>query len=135
MARPPQLTAQSLKVLGAVEGKPGSSGAELSRDCGLPSGTLYPILLRLEDAGWLSSVWEASEATELGRPRRRFYTLTPEGRRGATVALLDLLPFLKGLVGKVTPIPTPPKSSPKAAPAGIQVGPVTAAPGSRLKRR
>ena len=44
-------------------------------------GTLYKALTRMEKAGLLSSVWEdPDEATDNGRPRRRLYSITSEGR-------------------------------------------------------
>jgi len=61
----------------------GIFGAEITRSAGLKSGTLYPLLLRLEDAGWLISEWEVEEAPELGRPRRRIYRVTALGQREA----------------------------------------------------
>lgn len=55
-------------------------GFELMRVTGLPSGTVYPILTRLEAAGLVRSRWEAEEkAHEQGRPRRRYYEMTSEG--------------------------------------------------------
>jgi PadR family transcriptional regulator PadR len=48
----------------------------------LNQGTLYPALLRLEDAGWVSSKWGESES---GR-RVKVYTLTRAGRRQLRVA-------------------------------------------------
>jgi len=47
------------------------------------SGTLYPILDRLEKAGWLEGYWEEESAPDLGRPRRKLYSLTPSGRLNA----------------------------------------------------
>jgi PadR family transcriptional regulator PadR len=41
----------------------------------VPGGTLYPALLRLEQQGWVSATWAASETG----PRRKYYALTPEG--------------------------------------------------------
>ena len=41
----------------------------------LKEGTLYPVLYRLEDAGWVESRWET---VERGVPRK-YYRLTPEG--------------------------------------------------------
>jgi len=41
------------------------------------AGSLFPALHRMEEAGWLSSVWGQSEH---GR-KARFYALTPAGRR------------------------------------------------------
>ncbi|MBJ7442684.1 MAG: helix-turn-helix transcriptional regulator [Sphingopyxis sp.] len=55
------------------------SGAEIARATRLKSGTLYPLLLRLERAGWLTSEWEREEPAVLGRPRRRFYAVTAVG--------------------------------------------------------
>ena len=43
-------------------------GLELIRATGRASGTLYPILARLEDAGWVESEWERVDPSEAGRP-------------------------------------------------------------------
>jgi PadR family transcriptional regulator, regulatory protein PadR len=40
--------------------------------------TVYGVLDRLEDAGWISGQWE-DENPEPGKPRRRIYSLTPTG--------------------------------------------------------
>ena len=56
-------------------------GYELMQITGLASGTLYPILVRFEDAGWLSSSWEVADPREEGRPRRRLYRITGAGQR------------------------------------------------------
>lgn len=54
---------------------------------GLPSGTVYPVLRRLDNEGYVRSEWEESEeARERGRPRRRLYRLTGEGRRAVVAA-------------------------------------------------
>jgi PadR family transcriptional regulator, regulatory protein PadR len=66
-------------------------GLEISKAAGLPSGSLYPILARLERAGWISSDWEQVDAHEAGRPRRRYYTLTPDGAEMAEQALAATL--------------------------------------------
>ena len=48
---------------------------------GLPSGTVYPALRRLEGAQCLTSQWEAQEEAEAeGRPSRCYYALTPTGQ-------------------------------------------------------
>ena len=78
-----RLTPQTVRVLTAAFNLPGSSGAEICKATGLASGTVYPILARLEKAGWLGSAWETGDPAELGRPRRRFYTLTAQGAREA----------------------------------------------------
>ena len=47
---------------------------------GLPSGTVYPALSRLERDGYLRSSWEAeAEAFAAGRPARRYYRTTAAG--------------------------------------------------------
>lgn len=78
-----RVTLQMLKLLEALmDGGPSDRyGFELSRVTGLKSGTLYPILARLESAGWLSSGWESAETA--GRPRRRYYRLTGAGEAAA----------------------------------------------------
>lgn len=48
------------------------------KETGLASGTLYPILARLVDRGWLDKDWEMSE--EMSKPPRRIYKLTSLGR-------------------------------------------------------
>ena len=67
-------------------------GLEICRRTGLGSGTVYPILARLERAGWLSTRWEDEESWQnpedgRRRPRRRFYTLTGEGSLAAGMEL------------------------------------------------
>lgn len=66
------------------------SGAEIAKATGTGSGTLYPLLARLEGAGWLTSEWEAIDPSEAGRPQRRLYRLTGLGQRRAHQALSDL---------------------------------------------
>lgn len=56
-------------------------GYDLSRETALKSGTLYPILMRLNKRGWLETRWTEPEA--LGRPPRHMYRLTADGLRGA----------------------------------------------------
>jgi DNA-binding PadR family transcriptional regulator len=52
-------------------------GYELSKATDLKSGTLYPILIRLSDLGYLDSRWKESE--QQGRPPRHVYRLTAIG--------------------------------------------------------
>jgi PadR family transcriptional regulator len=80
-----RMSLQTLKVLEAFLENPGEqlSGAEVHQRCGLASGTLYPILLRLEAAGWFVSRWDSINPSSAGRPRRRLYRLTPTGLRRA----------------------------------------------------
>jgi DNA-binding PadR family transcriptional regulator len=55
-------------------------GYDISRNTGLKSGTLYPILMRLADNQLLETRWEQPEP---GRPPRHMYRLTAEGLRYA----------------------------------------------------
>ena len=71
------------------------SGAEVGRATDLASGTLYPILMRLEEAGWVESRWETEDPHELGRPRRRLYQITGVGSRKARAALREAVLSLK----------------------------------------
>lgn len=52
-------------------------GYELSKVTGLTSGTLYPLLMRLSDRGFLDSRWQEPERT--GRPSRHGYRLSSRG--------------------------------------------------------
>lgn len=52
--------------------------------------TVYGVLDRLEDAGWITGRWE--DDPEGGRPRRRLYTLTPNGRAEARELLAERRP-------------------------------------------
>jgi PadR family transcriptional regulator len=54
-------------------------GLELGELAELASGTVHPILARLEACGWVESRWEDQDPHEAGRPRRRYYRLTPDG--------------------------------------------------------
>lgn len=96
MGYEPRLTTQTLKVLAALmtDHADSLSGAEIGRSAKLHSGTLYPILFRLEQAGWLKSWWESETPQELGRPRRRFYALTGLGSRRTKSAFRDVTSML-----------------------------------------
>jgi PadR family transcriptional regulator PadR len=88
----PRMSAQTLKLIGALMATPGHglSGVEISRETGLASGTVYPILFRLEQAGWLVGQWETDDANALGRPRRRYYRMTGVGATKARAVFREL---------------------------------------------
>jgi PadR family transcriptional regulator PadR len=65
-------------------------GLELMQAAGLPSGTLYPVLSRLEKAGWVVAEWERIDPAVEGRPARRYYRLTPDGVAAARRELAAL---------------------------------------------
>ena len=57
----------------------------------LVSGTVYPILHRLENAGWIAGEWAFKDPIKkVGRPKRRLYKLTDEGEKRAKEALDEL---------------------------------------------
>lgn len=95
----PRLTTQVIKVLGVLMScvRDDISGADIGRVTDLPSGTLYPILLRLERARWLESRWEEGDPHDLGRPRRRLYRITPMGTRNAQLAFKEVTSAIGGL--------------------------------------
>ena len=62
-------------------------GAEIAAEAGLPSGTVHPILARLEGVQWLESQWEDIDPRAEGRPARRYYRLTASGAEAARTAL------------------------------------------------
>jgi PadR family transcriptional regulator len=86
----PRMTLPTQLVLGELIADPARRiyGFELCAATGQPSGTVYPILARLEGLGWLESDWEEPELhVPAGRPRRRYYRLTEDGAAGARTAL------------------------------------------------
>jgi DNA-binding PadR family transcriptional regulator len=56
-------------------------GLEIIKLTGRPSGSVYPLLDRLERAGWVTSSWD--DDSERRGPRRRMYVLTPDGAQEA----------------------------------------------------
>jgi len=62
-------------------------GYDLMKAARLPSGTLYPMLARLQDQGLVTSEWEPPPADAGGLPPRKYYQLTGEGVRAARLEL------------------------------------------------
>lgn len=83
-----RMTLQVRLVLGMLLEHPDQDvyGLEIVDATGLPPGTIYPILARLETAGWVTSRWEEIDQRTRNRPRRRYYTFTAEGLAAARVA-------------------------------------------------
>ena len=77
MAR--RLSPQTLSVLDALAAAPDEwrHGYDVAKATGLKSGSLYPILIRLQERGLLEARWE--DETPEGRPRRHLYRLTGAG--------------------------------------------------------
>jgi PadR family transcriptional regulator PadR len=76
-------------------------GLQVIEATGLPSGTVYPILARLETAGFFTGEWEQIDAAAHGRPPRRYYRWTPGGRQRARTAMSR--PAARRLVALVRP--------------------------------
>ena len=63
-------------------------GFDIMDITGLPSGTVYPALRRLEQVGMVDSKWESEDiAHDEQRPARKYYELTPDGRNALAEAL------------------------------------------------
>lgn len=75
-----------------------SYGFDIMEITGLPSGTVYPALRRLERDALISARWEA-EATAAAeqRPSRRYYRLTRAGKL-AQPSIIEKYPLLEKLV-------------------------------------
>ncbi len=78
-------------------------GFDIMDATGLQSGTVYPILRRLEAAGLVRSRWEAvTNARDEQRPPRRYYQVTGAGSRELRTAL-DRFPGLSATIGAGSP--------------------------------
>ncbi len=88
--RGPRMTIPTQLVLRTLLADPAREmyGLQICTESGLPSGTIHPILARLErEFGWLTSRWEDIEPEAEGRPRRRYYRITEGGAERARIAL------------------------------------------------
>jgi PadR family transcriptional regulator, regulatory protein PadR len=85
----PKMTIPTQLVLETLLDDPTAQryGLEIGEAAGLRSGTVHPILARLEAYGWLTSRWEDIDAAAEGRPARRYYKLTAAGAQAAPAAL------------------------------------------------
>ncbi|MCU0927238.1 MAG: PadR family transcriptional regulator [Hydrogenophaga sp.] len=79
MIRPRALSPQALAVIAVLaDANEWRHGYDLMAQAGVKSGTLYPLLMRLEAQGMLQARWV--DSPEPGRPPRHVYKLTPAGR-------------------------------------------------------
>jgi PadR family transcriptional regulator PadR len=106
MASAPRMTMATQLVLRAFLAEPAEElyGSEIGSAAGLMSGTVHPILARLEAAGWVESRWEDVDPQVAGRPARRYYRLTGEGAQNARA---DLARVLRPQPGRLAPRPEP----------------------------
>jgi PadR family transcriptional regulator, regulatory protein PadR len=81
------MTAPLERVLAAFLADPAVPryGYDLMKAARLPSGTLYPLLARLERQKLVASAWETPE--QEGQRPRKYYQLTGEGIRVARLEL------------------------------------------------
>lgn len=113
----PRLTVPVLLVLSAMLERPTEEwyGLDLASRAELKSGTIYPVLSRLEQAVWLTSRWEDVDPARVGRPRRRLYRLTAEGEKVAEEAVA-------GHLSRLQPRPAaPPAAMPERNPDRVGV--------------
>lgn len=80
MTRKRALSSHARALLAALlaAGERWSYGYELASLTATKSGTLYPLLIRLEAQGYLEAEWQ--QPTASGRPPRHAYRLTAAGR-------------------------------------------------------
>lgn len=87
MAGELRVTDATLDVLEALLGPDDELyGFKIAQEIGRATGSVFPILARLEKMGWAVSEWETSEKSG---SRRRFYRLSPDGVAGARAVLAE----------------------------------------------
>ena len=107
MPQPPRMTYPTALVLAALS-RGHRYGFDIIDATGLRSGTVYPILRRLEDAALLRSFWEKTTAAHAaGRPPRRYYELTGAGAAAAHEALRRYPRISQVVAGGDAPAPVP----------------------------
>jgi DNA-binding PadR family transcriptional regulator len=80
MADEVKLSHTAAMVLQAIDAGDGY-GFSVMEMTGLPSGTVYPAMRRMERDGLIRSQWEAQSIADAGqRPPRKYYRLTRSGR-------------------------------------------------------
>jgi PadR family transcriptional regulator len=96
-----RLTVPVARLLAVLVADPDGDhyGLELMQESGLASGTLYPILARLTEAGWLEKRWEKVDPVAAGRPARAYYRLTREALPVARQRLAELHEQTRGAMG------------------------------------
>jgi PadR family transcriptional regulator PadR len=87
MTVPTQLVLQAFLDAFAEDPQRELYGLEVCALAGLQTGTIHPILARLERFGWLHSSWEQIDPKQEGRPRRRYYRLDPNSISAVGAAL------------------------------------------------
>lgn len=80
-----RISGKGLAILNTFMQSPADKlhGYDLMQAAEVSSGTLYPLLMRFEKEGLLTSEWEEVDPQQEGRPRRRLYRITGQGQRVA----------------------------------------------------
>jgi PadR family transcriptional regulator PadR len=92
MNRPRALSQQALAVVAVLsDSHEWRHGYDLMAQAGVKSGTLYPLLMRLEAQGMLQARWV--DSPQPGRPPRHVYRLTPAGRDWVASLTKSLAPL------------------------------------------
>jgi PadR family transcriptional regulator PadR len=89
-----RITDATLDVLEVLL-RPGDElyGFKIAQAIGRPTGSVFPILARLERAHWAESEWEkANDQSRQWGARRRFYRLSSEGKAWAQAVLAERRP-------------------------------------------
>jgi DNA-binding PadR family transcriptional regulator len=82
-------------------------GFDIMDATGLPSGTVYPILRRLDAEGLVRSRWERDTvARREQRPPRRYYELSTGGRLFAAQAITQMRRTVNPYPGRLAPRPS-----------------------------
>ena len=85
-------------------------GFDIMDITGLPSGTVYPALRKLEEAKLLTSKWEKQSIAQKGqRPPRKYYEITTAGREALAEAVKRYR-FLTGSIAEPSAKPKPSRS-------------------------
>jgi DNA-binding PadR family transcriptional regulator len=100
VALEPKLSHTAALILQAIHAGRGY-GFSVMEMTGLPSGTVYPAMRRLERDGLIRSHWEAQSIADAGlRPPRKYYKLTRSGK-----ATLEASQKRYPLLAKLIPSP------------------------------
>jgi DNA-binding PadR family transcriptional regulator len=86
-------------------------GLDLIRQSGVQAGTIYPLMKRLEEAGWVTSRWVQPTPGDGGH-QRKYYRLTGCGVRSAAAALQKAQARTSRLQGLLGPAPSPRHQAP-----------------------
>ena len=101
---PRKLGNMTIQVLSAIA-RGVRYGFTIMDETGLPSGTVYPALSRLEDMGYVTALWQdPEEARRRRRPPRRYYAVTEAGRAALREAAARIRALDRALAAEARPL-------------------------------